>query len=98
MSLLACFGQWCPAADAAPGQPGDKLLGGFPWDGTDRAEPVPGAHLGHAEQPDGEQVRLVIGEARIFLDHLADQVSAPTVGRIQPLAHRGLAGQVGLED
>src|SRR6202007_2101345 len=41
-----------PAADAAPGEPRDELLGRLFGDRAKCAEPVPRADLGHAEEPD----------------------------------------------
>ena len=55
---------------------------------SSRAQPVPGADLGHAQQPDGQQVGLVVGQAGVLLDHLADQVGAHPVRRLGRLRGR----------
>src|SRR5215469_6172928 len=47
-----------PAADPAPRQPGEKLLGGVLGDRPAAAEPVPGADLCHADKRHTEQMRL----------------------------------------
>src|SRR6202035_2102348 len=65
-----------PAADAAPGQPGDQLLRLVLGDGPVVAEPVPRADLGHADQRHAQQLRLVLAQARILVDGLADDVRA----------------------
>src|SRR6516162_5776251 len=49
-----------PAADPAPGQAGHQLLGCLLGDRPQRAEPVPGADLGHADEADAQQMRLVV--------------------------------------
>ena len=73
-----------PAADATPGQPGHQLLGGFARDVITGAEPVPGGHLGHADQADAQQVRLVAGESGVFPDRLADHLGAPALDLVEP--------------
>src|ERR1700753_2032858 len=87
-----------PAADAAPGEPRDELLGRLLGDRAERAQPVTGADLGHAEEPDGEQVGLVVCQAGVLPDHLADQVGALLVGRVEPGAAGGFVGEVRFED
>src|SRR4030088_878096 len=57
-----------PAADASPGEPGEKLLGGLLGYRAIGAEPVPGADLSHADQRHAQEVGLLVAEARVFAD------------------------------
>src|SRR5260221_1012689 len=86
-----------PAADSSPGKPGEELLGGLLGYGAVGAEPVPGADLSHADQRHAEQVCLVVAEARVLADELADHVGAGAHGAVQPGPHLRLVAQVGLE-
>src|SRR5581483_2712076 len=86
-----------PAADTAPGEPGDHLLGGLTGDVPVAAQPVPGAHLGHADHRDAEQVRLVIGDPGVLADHLADHLGALVLDSVEPGADGRLVAEVGLE-
>src|ERR1700761_3328475 len=96
--VLALVGSAGPAADAAPGQPRDQLLGRVLRDRAERAQPVPRADLGHADHADRQQVRLVVRQAGVLLDHLADQVGARPVRRVKLGADGRLVGEVRLED
>src|SRR5690606_22871183 len=85
-------------ADAAPGEPRHQLLGRVLGDGAVLGDPVAGAHLRHADQPDPEQVGLVAGAAGVFLDHRADHLGALVERALHSLPHRRHVAQVGLED
>src|SRR5215469_7695913 len=87
-----------PATDASPGQPGDELLGGILRDLLVRAQPVPGADLGHSDKSDAEQVRLGIAYASVFADELADHVGAVVDRLVHPPADGWLVAEIGLED
>src|ERR1700743_1235964 len=86
------------AAGPARGGPRDELLGRLLGDRAERAQPVTGADLSHAEEPDGEQVGLVVCQAGALPDHLADQVGALLVGRVEPGADGWFVGEVRFED
>src|ERR1700733_7539099 len=86
-----------PAADTAPGEPGQQLLGGVLGYRPAGTEPVPGTHLGHANQGHAQQVRLVVGQAGVFADELADHVGARTHRAVQPVPDGWLVAEIGLE-
>src|SRR5215472_14338382 len=65
-----------PAADTAPGQPGHELLGGILRDRPVGAKPVGGADLGHSNQAHAQQVRLLVADAGVLGDDLADHLRA----------------------
>ena len=79
---FALVGRARPAADAAPGESRDELLGGLLGDRAERDQPVPGADLRHAEEANGEQVGLIVRQSGVLPDYLADQVGAFLVGRV----------------
>src|SRR5579859_37561 len=83
-----------PAADAAPRQPAQQLLRGILWDVLPVAHPVACADIGHADQPHAEQVRLVVPDAGILPDHLADHFGALLHRGIQPFPHGGLITKI----
>src|SRR5437763_12160879 len=85
-----------PAADAAPGQPGHQLLGRLARDVIPGAEPVPRGDLGHADQADAQQVRLVGGEPGILPDRPAHHLGALALDLLEPVAYGGLVAQVRL--
>src|ERR1700729_364737 len=87
-----------PAADAAPGESRDELLGGLLGDRAERAQPVPRADLRHAEEADGEQVGLIVRQSGVLPDHLADQVSAFLVRGVEPGADGWFVGEGRFED
>src|ERR1700683_4199259 len=86
-----------PAADTAPGEPRQQLLGGVLGYRPAGTEPVPGAHLGHADQGHAQQVRLVAGQAGVFADELADHVGTCTHRAVQAVPDGGLVAEIGLE-
>src|SRR5690348_7991067 len=86
-----------PAADPAPGQPGHELLRGVLRDRPVGAQPVGGADLGHSDQAHAEQVRLLVADASVLGDDLADHLRAFPARLIQPGAYRRLVTQVRLE-
>ena len=61
-------------------------------------QPEPRADLGHAHQGDREQPGLLVGQAGVLVDHLGDRLGALAGDPVDPLAHRRLVGEVGLED
>src|SRR6266851_1412901 len=87
-----------PAADAAPGQPGHQLLRGVFRDHAFGAEPVRGTDVGHADQADAEQMRLVVAHPGVLPDDLADHLRTHPHGGVEPLPDRALVAQVRLED
>src|SRR5215831_7875621 len=87
-----------PAADTAPGQPGHELLRGVLRDRPVGAQPVGVADLGHSDQAHAKQVRLLVADASVLGNDLADHLRAFPARLIQPRAHRGLVAQVRLED
>src|SRR5262249_45224702 len=96
--LSALLARPWPAADPPPGEPRYELLGGVLGDHLSRAEPVGGAELGHADQAHAQQVRLIVADARILPDDLADDVRAVTGRAVKPLADGGLVAKGWLED
>src|SRR5262249_52714283 len=87
-----------PAADPPPGQPGHELFRGVLRDRPVGAQPVGGADLGHSDQAHAKQVRLLVADASVLGNDLADHLRAFPARLIQPGAHRGLVAQVRLED
>src|SRR6266478_5280349 len=87
-----------PATDTTPGEPRHPLLGGVLRDGPIRAQPVPGAHLGHADETHAEQVRLGIGDPGVLADDLADHLRTVLQRTLEPLPHGRFVAQIGLED
>src|SRR5438045_8556420 len=86
-----------PAADAAPGQPGHQLLGSFTRDWIPGAGAVPRGALGHADQADAQQVRLVTGEPGVLPDRPAHRFGALALDFLEALTNGGLVAQVRLE-
>src|SRR6202046_2263508 len=86
------------ATDTTPGQPGYELLRGVLGDGAVGAEPVCRADLGHPDQADTQQMRLVVVQPRVLTDELADHVRVHARARVEPVPDGGLVAQVRLED
>src|SRR5215469_3469468 len=83
-----------PAADAAPGQPAQQLLRGILGDIPAGAHPVPGADVGHSDEPHPQQVRLVVLDPGVLADHPADHFRALVHRGIQPLPHGRLIAKI----
>jgi pimeloyl-ACP methyl ester carboxylesterase len=86
------------ATDAAPAQAGDEIYGGLAGHARFLAQPATGGNLRHAQQPGGEQLGLGRGEPGVLGDDPAQHEGAGIVGGLDPVADRGLVGEVAFED
>src|SRR5258708_5800231 len=95
--LVRAFGQR-PAADAAPGKAREQVLSQLLIDRALGAQPVSGTDLRHPDQSHAEQVSLVVRDAGILADELADHLGALVDGPLEALPDGRLVAEIGLED
>src|SRR4051812_14019772 len=95
VSRFACARE---TTDTAPTECREQLNRAFAVDVTRCGEPETRADLRGTGQSDRQQARLVLGGAGVFRNRHGDGVGTLTQCAFDPVTHRGLVAQVGLED
>jgi len=86
------------AADTSPTQARDEVHRGLARHPGVLPQPAPSGDLGHPEESGGQELCLVGRQSGVLGDHLPQHERAGVIGCFDAVAHRGLVGEIALED